>query len=121
MRQNIQDIMGVNGQGRYLRTAHPQFPKPPLLGELKDSPWKQKPLESSQLSIDQHKTNAAAKDPNGRMSSIARDEKYVDMDESDDLGELNKYALDDEMYHPDIYDDTDDLVNQQEHKIECFL
>lgn len=97
-----------NLSGRYLRTAEPSFPPAPSLADLEVSPYKVNAKNiSNSILMAESKADPKLRTP-GRFSPMELDPRFVNVEQSADLGELRKYAEDNEMYHPKIYDEGDD-------------
>jgi len=114
-------MMGPNGQGRFLRVAQPKFPAPPPLNSLEESPWKLDPRNSYRLSTSLRGSPEKAIGTDSVLvkenaSPPKRDGKFVDVEESAELGDLNKYAADLPIYHPEVYDDEDPQINKNKNR-----
>ena len=104
-------LMGPNASGRYLRTAQGSFPAPPSLASYKESPYKMRPKESPSIIKEDIKYDSKLRTP-GRLVPLDRDQRFVNVEKSANLGDLEKYAQDTAMYHPDMYDEDDDPTNK---------
>jgi len=106
--KNSRIVKQGNLSGRYLRTAQPYFPSAPSLAELEVSPYKVQPKQlKSSIIMAERKADSKLRTP-GRFSPMELDPKLVNVEPSADLGELKKYAEDNEMFHPEMYDEGDD-------------
>jgi hypothetical protein len=62
---------------------------------------------TSSMLIAEQKADSKLRTP-GRFSPMELDPKLVNVEPSADLGDLRKYAEDNEMFHPELYDEDDD-------------
>ena len=95
------------GDSRYLRLAKPKVVDAPSLGELPESPWKHNPRDSYRKIVG-NKLNTS----DSLYATPSKGEKFVNIEESADLGDLGKYAADNAMYHPETYDEEEVITRE---------
>ena len=97
---------------RYLRTPESTFPPAPSLASYDINPYAINPKDSiSRLAMEERmdKSRLASSE---RVSPFSKDPGFINVDKSPELGDLGQFAEDNEMYHPQMYDD-DEYVNKK--------
>eukprot|EP00831_Metopus_contortus_P018489 TRINITY_DN17881_c0_g1_i3.p1 TRINITY_DN17881_c0_g1~~TRINITY_DN17881_c0_g1_i3.p1 ORF type:complete len:255 (-),score=48.62 TRINITY_DN17881_c0_g1_i3:63-827(-) len=92
---------------RFLRIQQPKMEGMPSLGELEQSPWKFNPRDSYREIMDQRVRNSqySGMKENSSLYPFTEDERLVNVEQSAELGELNDFAKDSALFHPDYYED----------------
>ncbi len=107
---------------RYLRSAACVIPDAPKLGELEESPWKFNPRESYSQTVkgsascrhaaDLRESCVREPDIGASLASQQR-KRLINVIQSEELGELNKFTIDQDLFHPDLYEEEPRPANGQ--------